>query len=207
MENMLFWTLTLSFMNTLTSAIRWDFKLKYVGRHGDFDVYSSPGKPIGWYPHPTTVNGTMVEKLSTRGDGNIYPGRDECVVVDCKHCMKGGDARCRCGCNNLIECNFQGSARNTMFIYNGKFDTKCPSRIYYRTNIQQRSGKKVITGAIKSSNTDTKDYLSRDKLYVVIGGVGFVVLAALAVNLAFRFRRKNTVKNTTLRLEQITVTR
>ena len=53
---MLIWALTLSFIFSWTSdseqwtpppPVNWDYKLKYVGIRGDFDVYSSPGKPIG----------------------------------------------------------------------------------------------------------------------------------------------------------------
>ena len=171
------------------------------------------------YPCPTEVNGTRVQKASDKWKStsplsNVYPARGECIKFDYKYCprlINGSihDSRCSCGANNLVECNFLGSARNTLFIYNGKFEAKCSKDIdFNRPNrISRQSRNQVFAGAVKASNTDTKDYLSSDMLYVVIGCVGFVVLAALVVNLIFRCRRKNTVKNTTMRLEQITVTR
>lgn len=82
---------------------------------------------------PSVINGTVV-KMTQPNTKSVEPRLDECIAFSCEYCLTIRDSRCSCGCPSIVECNFTGSRRNTMYLL---FDhlSNCYAEVFNKNHV------------------------------------------------------------------------
>jgi len=161
---------------------------------------------------PDTINAIKVRSLA-RADALQLdlpePARGECIIFGCNYCYTRrikGDSRCSCGCNQIIECNFNNS-KPSMYVVHGKSHgekRKCSHRVFNKNHILKLS--LHIKPLVEVANYQSSRYQAQKKTeqesknipsyilvvssLVIVGTISFLV--ALAV---VRHRRHQSLNS------------